>query len=167
MAFSTLRPWLAGAAIAVSLVGSAHAQDAKAVFEARYAEFSAAQQAKDIAKLQTMMAPDFVMYDIQGNEHNASEMKEMFDKRPAAMDGLAPKITIISAAITGNTAKVDQQVEIHTTRNGPDGQPAKLDITVQTSDEWVQSGGTWLLKSSDQRDVSVAKDGEVVFHQGK
>jgi len=167
MTFSSMRPWLAGAALAVSLAGAAQAQDAKAVFEARYAELSAAQQAKDVAKLQTMMTPDFMMIDIQGNEHNAGEMKEMMDKRPAAANGLVPKITIVTAAISGSTAKVEQQVEIHTTRTGPDGNPAKLDITVLTDDEWVQSGGVWLLKSSDQRDVSVARDGDVVFHQGK
>lgn len=167
MAFSSMRPWLAGAALAVSLAGTAHAQDAKTVFEARYAELSAAQQAKDVAKLQTMMAPDFSMIDIQGNEHNAAEIKEMRDKRPGAADGIVPKITIVSARITGDTAQVEQQIEIHAERPGPDGQPAKMDITVQTADEWVKSGGAWLLKSSDQRDVSVAKDGEVVFHQGK
>jgi ketosteroid isomerase-like protein len=167
MAFSSMRPWLAGAAIAVSLVGTAYAQDAKAVFAARYAEMSAAQQAKDVAKLQTMMAPDFTMIDLQGNEHNAAEMKELMDKRPGGAEGMVPKITILSAEISGDTAKVEQQVEIHTERPGQDGVPAKIDITVQTADEWVQSGGAWLLKSSDQRDVSVSKDGDVVFHQGK
>ncbi len=167
MTFSRMRPWLAGAALAVSMAGAAYAQDAKAVFEARYAELSAAQQAKDVAKLQTMMTPDFTMLDIQGTEHTAAEMKDLMDKRPAAAEGMVPKITIVSAAIDGATAKVEQQVEIHTTRPGPDGQPAKLDITVLTDDEWVQSGGVWLLKSSDQRDVSVSKDGDVVFHQGK
>ena len=166
MAFSSMRPWLAGAAIAVSLVGTAHAQDAKAVFEARYAELSAAQQAKDVAKLQTMTTPDFTMIDIQGNEHTGTEMREMMDKRPGG-PGVVPKITIVSAQISGDTATVEQQVEIHAERPGPDGQPAKMDITVQTADEWVKSGGAWLLKTSDQRDVSVSKDGEVVFHQGK
>ena len=167
MAFSSMRPWLAGAAIAVSIAGAAYAQDAKAVFEARYAELSAAQQAKDVAKLQTMTAPDFTMIDIQGNEHTGAEMREMMGKRPGGAEGMVPKITIVSAAISGTTAKVEQQVEIHTTRTGPDGNPAKMDITVQTADEWVQSGGVWLLKTSDQRDVSVSRDGEVVFHQGK
>ena len=166
MAFSSMRPWLAGAAIAVSLAGTAYAQDAKTVFEARYAELSAAQQAKDLAKLQTMMTPDFTMIDIQGTEHNAAEMKDLMDKRPVGA-GVVPKITIVSAQISGATAKVEQQIEIHTERAGPDGTPAKMDITVLTDDEWVQSGGAWLLKSSDQRDVSVSKDGDVVFHQGK
>jgi len=166
MAYSSMRPWLAGAAITVTLAGIAYAQDAKAVFEARYAELSAAQQAKDLAKLQTMMAPDFTMIDIQGNEHNAAEMKDLMDKRPGGA-GVVPKITIVSAQISGPTAKVEQQIEIHTERTGPDGTPAKVDITVLTDDDWVQSGGAWLLKSSDQRDVSVSKDGDVVFHQGK
>ena len=43
----------------------------------------------------------------------------------------------------------------------------KLDISVLTADTRVQSGGAWLLQSSDHRDVSVVKDGGVVFHQGK
>ena len=167
MAFSSMRPWLAGVAIAVSMAGAAYAQVAKAVFEARYAELSAAQQAKDLAKLQTMMAPDFTMIDIQGNEHNAAEMKELMDKRPGGTDGIVPKITIVSAEVTGATAKVAQQTEIHAERPGPDGTPMKLDITVLSDDAWVQSGGVWLLQSSDQRDVSVSRDGDVVFHQGK
>ena len=166
MAFSSIRPWFAGAAIAVSLAGAAYAQDAKAVFAARYAELSAAQQAKDVAKLQTMMTPDFMMIDIRGDEHNAAEMKDLMDKRPGGA-GVVPKITIVSAQITGATAKVEQQIEIHAERPGQDGAPAKMDITVLTNDEWLQSGGVWLLKSNDQRDVSVSRDGDVVFHQGK
>ena len=166
MAFSSMRPWLVGAAIAVSIVGSASAQDAKAVFEARYAELAAATQAKDTAALGKLMAPDFVMIDIQGNDHTAAEMREAMDKRPGGA-GVVPKITIVSAQITGTSAQVEQQMEIHMDRPGPDGTPAKLDITVLTADTWVQSGGAWLLQSSDQKDVSVARDGDVVFHQAK
>ena len=181
MVYSSMRPWLAGAAIAVCLVGSAQAQDAKAVFAARYAEMSAAMQAKDSAAVAKMMTPDFVMTDIQGNEHNASEMNGMMGRRgggdskgdaaaaPAAPEPPrpVPKITIVSAQIDGSTAKVEQQLEIHADRPGQDGKPMKLDITVLTDDVWVQSGGAWLLQSSDQKDVSVARDGDVVFHQAK
>ena len=170
MAFSTLRPWLAGTAIAVSLASAAYAQDAKAVFEARYAELTAATLAKDPVALGKLTAPDFVMIDIQGNEHNAAEMREAMDKRPTpagAGAGAAPKITIVSAQISGTSAKVQQQMEIHMDRPGPDGKPAKIDVTVLTDDTWVQSGGAWLLQTSEQKDVSVAKDGDVVFHQAK
>ena len=166
MAFSSMRPWLAGAAITVCMAGAAYAQDAKTVFEARYAEMSVAMQAKDTAALGKMMAPDFVMTDIQGTDHDAAEMQAAMDKRPGGT-GAVPKITIVSAQISGTTAKVEQQTEIHMDRPGPDGTPMKLDITVLTEDNWVQSGGAWLLQSSNQKDVSVARDGEVVFHQAK
>jgi ketosteroid isomerase-like protein len=166
MAFSSMRPLLAGAAIAVSIVGSASAQDAKTVFEARYAELTAATLAKDAVALAKLTTPDFTMTDIQGNEHTATEMREAMDKRPAGA-GPSPKVTIMSAQISGATAKVEQQMELHMDRPGPDGTPVKLDVTVLTDDTWVQSGGAWLLQSSDQKDVSVAKDGDVVFHQAK
>ena len=186
MTFSTIRPWLAGAIIAVSIAGSASAQDAKALFEGRYAELSAATTARDTAALGKLMTPDFVMTDIQGTDHTAAEMQGMMGRRPGGGGGVGgpsgpgagappaadpsrpvPKITIVSAEIVGLTAKVAQQTEIHMTRPGPDGTPMKLDITVLTDDQWVQSGGIWLLKSSDQKDVSVARDGDVVFHQAK
>jgi ketosteroid isomerase-like protein len=167
MKFSSLHPWLAGAIIAVSIVGSASAQDAKAVFAGRYAELSAARQAKDTVALGKLMTPDFVMTDIQGTDHTAAEMHEAMGKRPGGGSGVSPKVTVISAQITGSTAQVEQQMEIHMERPGPDGTPMKLDVTVLTADVWVQSGGAWLLKSSNQKDISVAKAGEVVFHQAK
>ena len=167
MTFSTIRPWLAGAIIAVSIVGSASAQDAKTVFEGRYAELSAATKAKDTVALGKLMTPDFVMTDIQGTDHTAAEMHEAMGKMPGAATAVTPKVTIVSAQITGTTAQVEQQMEAHMERAGPDGMPMKLDITVLTADTWVQTGGVWLLKSSNQKDVSVAKAGEVVFHQAK
>ena len=167
MTFSTIRPWLAGAIIAVSIAGSASAQDAKALFEGRYAELSAATTAKDTVALGKLMTPDFVMTDIQGTDHTAAEMHEAMGKMPGAATAVTPKVTIVSAQITGTTAQVEQQMEAHMERAGPDGMPMKLDITVLTADTWVQTGGVWLLKSSNQKDVSVAKAGEVVFHQAK
>ena len=192
MTFSSMRPWLGGAVIAVSIASSAAAQDAKAVFEARYAEISAAMQARDSAAAAKIMTPDFVMTDIQGDEHTAAEMGGgMMGRRPggrgnggppppaAAGPGApdappavapprpVPKITIVSAQINGTTAQVEQQTEIHMDRPGPDGAPMKLDVTVLTADTWVQTSGVWLLQASNQKDVSVSRDGEVVFHQAK
>ncbi len=167
MAFASMRPWLGGALIAISMAASASAQDAKTVFEARYAEMNAATLAKDTAALTKLMAPDFVMTDIQGTAHNAAEMREAMGKMPGAGPGVAPKVTILSAAISGATAKVEQQMDLHMERAGPDGTPMKLDITVLSDDAWVQSGGVWVLQSNTQKDVSVARNGDVVFHQAK
>ena len=118
MKLSSMRPWLAGAIIAVSIVGSASAQDAKAVFEGRYAELSAATKAKDTVALGKLMTPDFVMNDIHGTDHAAAEMHEAMGKMPgAASAAVTPKVTIISAQITGTTAQVEQQMEY--TWSGP------------------------------------------------
>ena len=168
MTLSSMRPWLAGAIVAVSIAGSAAAQDAKALFEGRYAELSAARQAKDTAALSKLMTAGFVMTDIQGTDHTAAEMQEIRAKMPGGGSGSGgPKVTIVSAQITGTTAQIDQQIEIHTERPGPDGTPMKLDVTVLSADTWVQSGGVWLLQASNQKDVSVSRDGEVMFHQAK
>ena len=69
-------------------------------------------------------------------------------------------------AATANAALL-WVAKMHMERPGPDGTPMKLDVTVLTADIWVQSEGAWLLKSSNQKDISVAKAGKVVFHQAK
>ena len=59
MTFSNLQGLFAGGAMIVAVAGVAHAQDANAGFESRYAELTAAMLAKDSAKLSTLLAPEF------------------------------------------------------------------------------------------------------------
>ena len=168
MAFSNLRPWLAGAAIAVSIVGSASAQDAKTAFDARYTELSAAMQTRDAAAISKVIASGYVMIDIQGDEHAMADMQAMMAKMPAAADpAKGPKTIVLSAAITGTTALVKQQMDVHMVRKDEAGTEMVLDVTILSDDTWVQRGGTWLLVRSEQKDLTVKKDGEVAFHQAK
>ena len=170
MAFSSFRPWLAGAAVAVSIVGSAYAQDAKTAFDARYAEMHTAMTARDMAALGKVYAADFIMVDIQGDEHPITEMQEMMAKMPAptAADPAAgPKITVLSAAVTGSNALVKQQMDVHIVRKDEAGTEMVLDVTILSDDSWVQRGGTWMIVRSEQKDLTVKKDGEVAFHQAK
>ena len=168
MAFSSMRPLLAGVVIAVSIAGSAVAQDAKAAFDARYGELRSAMQTRDAAAISKIIAPDYVMVDIQGDEHPMSEMQDMMAKMPANPDpAQGPKTTVLSAAVTGTTALVKQQMDIHVVRKGEDGKDMVLDVTILNDDTWMQRGGTWLLTRSEQKDLTVAKDGEVVMHQAK
>ena len=168
MAFSNLRTMLAGAAIAVSIVGTAYAQDAKTTFDARYAEMHTAMQARDAAATNKLLAPEYVMVDIQGDEHPMAEVQEMMAKMPAAADpAQGPKTTVLSATITGTTALVKQQMEVHVVRKDEAGTEMVLDVTILNDDTWVQRGGTWLLARSEQKDLTVKKDGEVAFHQAK
>ena len=52
-------------------------------------------------------------------------------------------------------------------REGNDGEAHTMEMTSLTTDTWVRQNGVWLLKTSVQKDMSVARDGDVVFHQAK
>ena len=78
---------------------------------------------------------------------------------------MKPKVSILSATITGTSATVSNQMDMHMSRAMEDGTTAQLDVTVISEDTWVQRGGVWLMVKSVQKDLSVSKDGEVVFHQ--
>lgn len=164
MAFSRDFSLLAGALATVAIVAPAVAQDAKAVLEPRYAELHAASEARDIAALGKILTPDYQMIDIQGETHTMAEMQDMFAKMPKDPN-MKPKYAIQTATITGTTATVKQQMDLHMSRPMEDGTTAEMDVTIISEDTWVQTGGTWMLQKTVQKDISVSKDGEVVFHQ--
>lgn len=164
MAFSRNFSLLAGALASVAVVAPAVAQDAKALFAQRYDEMHKAMFAKDRATLAKFMAPDYEMVDIQGESHPLSELTERLDQMPSD-PAMMPKTTVLEATISGETATVRQQQDMHMKRPMEDGTTAELDITVITLDTWVLRGGNWLLQRSVWKDISVSKDGEVVFHQ--
>lgn len=164
MAFSRHVSLLAGAMATVAIVAPAFAQDAKAVFEPLYAQMNAATEARDMATLAKIMAPEFEMTDIRGDTHTMAEMHDMMAAMPKD-PAMKPKVSILSATITGTSATVSNQMDMHMSRAMEDGTTAQLDVTVISEDTWVQRGGVWLMVKSVQKDLSVSKDGEVVFHQ--
>ncbi len=181
--------WMRGALAAAAIMAAvpALADDAaKATFQARYAELRTAMQAHDEAAMGTLMTPDYVMTDIQGATHTRADMAQMGARmggrpggpRPDAAkpaqppkDGPRPERkveqTVLAATVTGDTAKVDQQLKMSGQREGEDGEAHTMEMTSLTTDTWVRQNGVWLLKTSVQKDMSVARDGDVVFHQAK
>lgn len=165
MVFSSRFTGFAGAMVAaVAIAAPALAQDAKTVFEPRYAELHAATDARDMTALGKIVTPDYQMTDIRGDTHNLTEMQGMFAKLPQD-PAMKPKYAIVSATISGASAVVQQQMQMHVKRPMEDGSVAELDITIISDDTWIQQSGVWLLQKTVQKDISVAKDGEVVFHQ--
>lgn len=166
MSYSTMRHWLAGGAMIVAVAGAAHAQeDQKAAFEARYAEFTAAMMAKDGTKLGAMLAPDFESTDIRGETHNRAESIDNLAKMPPEMADIKPVTKVLSVKQTGDTAAVESQMTMQLKRPDPSGEEMTLDIAVTGADTWIQRGGVWLLQKSVQKEMTVSKDGEVVFKQ--
>lgn len=164
MAFSRHYSLLAGAVATVAIVAPAVAQDAKAVLAPRYAELHAASQARDVAAMTKLMAPEFEMVDIRGDTHTMAEMSEMMAQMPQDPN-MKPEYEVVSASIIGASATAQTKMTIKMNREMEDGTTAALEVTILSEDSWVQRGGVWLLARQVQKDLSVSKDGEVVFHQ--
>lgn len=164
MSFSSMRHWLAGGAIAVAVAGAAHAQqDPAAMFEARYTELRTAMLGKDRAAAERILAPEYQSTDIRGETHQRADVLERMGQIPEGME--PPQGKVLKVTVSGDSAAVENQMTMHMKRPGEDGAEMVLDVTVISDDTWVQRSGVWLLKTSVQKDLTVAKDGEVVFHQ--
>ena len=123
---------LGGVLAAAAIIAPAAAQDDPAAqFQGRYVELRAAIQAGDAAKVASVLAPEYRLSDIQGEEHDAASMTERM------------------------------------TRAGEDGAEHKMELLVRSSDSWARRGGTWLLVRSEQKELTVKRDGEVFLHQAK
>jgi hypothetical protein len=166
MSFSIMRPMLAGGLVAVALVGSVQAQeDPKAAFDARYTQMRDAMVAKDRAATEKMLAPEYESTDIRGDVHNRAEVLDQFAKLPPELANAKPETKVLTVKVTGDSAAVDSQMTMQMKRPDENGEEMTLDIAVVSADTWVNRGGTWLLQKSVQKELTVSKDGDVVFRQ--
>jgi Domain of unknown function (DUF4440) len=166
MSFQAMRGVLAGGVMAVAVAGAAYAQaDPKAVFEARYIELTSAMLSKDPAKVGAMVTADYESTDIRGDTHNRAEVIEQMGKMPAGMENMKPETKVLGVKLSGDTAAVDSQMNVQMKRPDETGAEMTLDIAIVSADTWVNQGGVWLLKKSVQKELTVSKDGEVVFKQ--
>lgn len=166
MSFSMMRPMLAGGLVAIAMVGSVQAQeDPKAAFEARYTEMRTAMLAKDRAGTEKLLTADYQSTDIRGEVHNRADVLDRLAQLPPEMANAKPETKVLSVTVSGATAAVDSQMTMQMKRPGEDGEDMTLDIAVVSSDTWVQTGGVWLLQKSVQKELTVSKDGEIVFRQ--
>ena len=166
MSFSTMRHWLAGGAMVVAVAGAAYAQeDPKVAFEARDSELSAAMLGKDGAKVGAILAPDFQSTDIRGDTHTRADSLARMADMPPEMAQMKPVTKVLSVKQSGDTAAVESQMTMQMKRPDESGTEVTLDIAMSANDTWVQRGSVWLLQKSVQKEMSVSKDGEVMFKQ--
>jgi hypothetical protein len=181
------RALFALAAAPVVLAAPAIAQDdAKALFQTRYDALRTAMQTRDEAALAAIYAPDFAMTDIRGETRPRGDMRgpggrmggpggrprpDGAPPRGSRPDGPRPERSItqivLSASIAGPVATVEQQLVMSGKREGDDGAMHTMGMTTKTTDMWVQMDGVWRLKSSRQTAMTVERDGDVVFSEGK
>lgn len=156
---------LAGSAMIVAVAGAALAQDdAKAAFEARYTELRTAMVGRDTDKVGAVLAPDYQSTDMRGETHSRSEVLERLGQMPGGSDA-KPQTRVIGVKLNGESAAVDSEMSVQMKRPDEKGEEMTLDITVKADDTWVQRGGAWLLQKTVQKEMVVARNGEVVFRQ--
>lgn len=165
MSFSTMRHWLATGTMIVAVAGAAQAQeDPKAVFESRYAELTTALFGADRSLAEGMLAPEYESTDIRGETYTRAQALERIGRRPDGMN-FTPQTTVLKVKLNGTSASVDSQMAVKMQRPDENGEEMTLEITIVSADTWVQRGGVWLMQKSVQKEMSVARNGEVVFRQ--
>lgn len=166
MRFSNIQTWLAAGAVMIAAATAAHAQDSTGAFEGRYAELSAAMLGKDGAKLTTILAPEFESTDLRGETVGRAEALQRMGQMSGGGD-LKPQTKILSLKLNGDTAAVESLLTVQIKRPDQNGTEMALDVALTADDTWVQRGGTWLLQKTVQKEMTVSRDGEVVFRQAK
>lgn len=160
----------AGAVASVALVAPAQAQDdAKAVFQGRYAELRGAMEARDAAAIGRVIAPEYQVTDMRGETRSGAEMKERMARMAARAPDPSRKVEtrVLSASITGDAATVEQQLVAAGKRAGDDGEEHSMEMVMTSTDTWAKRGDAWMLVKSVQTGMTVKRDGEVFFQEGK
>ncbi|MFC0588522.1 nuclear transport factor 2 family protein [Novosphingobium aquiterrae] len=161
---------IAAAFTSIALVAPAQAQDdAKAQFQARYGELRTAMEAHDAAALGKIMASDYTMTDVQGGTHSAAEVMERMTRMAGKSPDPSRKVEtkVLSAVVTGDAATVEQQLVGGGKRAGDDGVEHSMEMVMNATDSWAKRGDAWVLVKSVQTGMTVKRDGEVFFQQGK
>lgn len=154
--------WLAAGLAATAIAAPALAQDdQKPLFQARYTELRSALQAGDVTSAKAILAPGYELTDIRGEVQNAEAMLERAGRMPA---NVSRKVAseVLSVSVNGPLATVEQKLNAGMTRPGSD---AAMELEVTSTDTWVRQGETWLLWRSKQTELTVKRDGELMFSQ--
>jgi ketosteroid isomerase-like protein len=171
MSFSLRHAGLfAGALASMALVAPAQAQDdAKATFQARYAELRAGMEARDAAAIGKVMAPEYQVTDIRGETRSGAEMMQRMAQMAARAPDPSRKIEtkVLSATVSGDSATVEQQLVASGKRAGDDGEEHTMEMVMTSTDTWAKRGDAWMLVKSVQTGMTVKRDGEVFFQEGK
>jgi hypothetical protein len=157
---------LTGLAIAMITAGSALAAepDLRPLLEARYAAMHAAIAARDKKAISTLLTRDFVSVGLANQTENAVMMFQEATSLPTDPNR-EDRSTLTGITRDGDTAVVTQRYDMTTKMAGPDGKMHALRTTTVSTDTWMNSNDTWLMKRTITEQFDYAIDGKVVVHK--
>ncbi len=153
------------AMLLASLFAAQHAAAAtaesglKKELEKRYAAMKIAIDAKDRQALAAFLAPGFVSVDVSGKSQTAEQMLSKFAASPKDPNR-KNETTLLSVKLNGDVATVSQRYHMTTARVAADGSRHPTEIETLSTDTWVRSGNTWLLKKTVAETLDYSVDGK-------
>lgn len=165
-------PLSAALVSAVVLSAPAYAQaDQTAQFQERYTALRAPMEARDADAIGKIFAPEYTITDLRGEKRTGADMIARMQKMGGGRGGPAGsrkiETKVLTANVTGDKAVVDQQLVAGGTRPGDDGKDHTMEMVMKSTDTWAKRGEAWLLLESVQTGMTVKRDGEVFFQEGK
>ncbi len=136
----------------------------QSVLEGRYAAMKTAIDAKDRQALAAFLTPDFVSVDVSGKSQTAEEMLAQLVKSSRNPNRVS-ETTLLSVQLKGDVATVSQRFHMTSTKVTSDGSRHPVELTTLSTDTWVRSGGSWLLRKTVTEELDSSVDGKARPHQ--
>lgn len=152
--------FLGAACVVAALAAPANAQQAPAEqFQGLYSELQTAIAARDTARIDQLIAPEFTVTDFRGQTRTRAQMIERLGQMPGGDGAASPATKVLSASVIGQAAVVTQQLTIETQRK-LGSEVHTMQIVLTARDAWANRAGQWLLVKSEQQELVVNRDGE-------
>jgi ketosteroid isomerase-like protein len=148
--------------------GNAAATDGslRSVLEERYAAMKSAMDS-DPKTVAALLAPDFLSEDLSGKTESASDMIQQLGTMPKDPNRVSDT-TVLSVQVSGDTATVQQRYHMTTTKAGADGTTRQaVELETLSTDTWINSAGTWLLRRTVTNQLDYKIDGRLVAHKDR
>ena len=158
------------AMLLASLFAAQHAAAATAesglknVLEKRYAAMKVAIDARDRQALAPFLAPGFVSVDVVDKPQTAEEMLSHLAASRKDPNRVSDT-TLLSVRLNGDVATVSQRYHMTTVKVTSDGSRHPTELATLSTDTWVRSGNTWLLKKTVTEELDYSVDGKKMPHK--
>lgn len=136
----------------------------KSVLEGRYAALKAAIDARDRQALAALLAPDFASVDVAGKSATAEQMLTQLAASPKDPNRVS-ETTLLSVKLNGDVATVSQRYHMTSAKVASDGSRHPSELETLSTDTWVRSGDTWLLKKTATDELDYSVDGKKMPHK--
>jgi Domain of unknown function (DUF4440) len=101
---------------------------------------------------------------VAGKSQTAEQMLAQFAASPKDPNRVS-ETTLVSVKLNGDVATVSQRYHMASAKVTSDGSRHPTELETLSTDTWVRSGGTWLLKKTVTEELDYSVDGKRMPHK--